>query len=255
MSRPIVEVRDLTIRNDAGVLLEKLNFQVDRGEIVVILGASGCGKSTLLKHLIGLNAPAAGDILIDGESIVNSDEEARQRAMRKFGVLYQSGALLGSMTLLGNVALPFEEHTALPQRLIETLAQQKLATVGLAGFEAYLPGKISGGMKKRAGLARALALDPPLLFLDEPSAGLDPISSAELDRLILELREHFGSTMVIVTHELDSIFAIADRAVVLQDKRILVDDAVGVIARGHPDPWVRAFFTRGGTKETGPEPA
>jgi phospholipid/cholesterol/gamma-HCH transport system ATP-binding protein len=250
-SGPIIEVRDLVIRNERGLLLDHLNFEVQRGEVVVILGASGCGKSTLLKHIFGLYQPAGGDILIDGQSIVHADERTRQELTRKFGVMYQSAALFGSMTLLGNIALPLEEHTTLPQQLIETLAQQRLASVGLAGFETYLPAKISGGMKKRAGLARALALDPKLLFLDEPSAGLDPISSAELDELIIDLRDNFGTTMMIVTHELESIFAIANRALVLRDRKIIAYDAVDVIARESEDGWIKAFFSRSGTMERG----
>jgi phospholipid/cholesterol/gamma-HCH transport system ATP-binding protein len=248
-SRPFIEVRDLVIRNQRGLLLDRLSFEVKHGEVVVILGSSGCGKSTLLKHLIGLHVPTSGDILIDGQSIIHADQQTRRDLMRGFGVLYQSSALFGSMTLLGNVALPLEEHTRLPQSLIETLAQQRLAAVGLAGFETYLPAKISGGMKKRAGLARALALDPKLLFLDEPSAGLDPIASAELDQLIIDLRDTFGATMVVVTHELDSIFAIANRALVLRNGTIAAYDAVDVIARQHEDPWIQAFFSRGGTKD------
>ena len=244
----VISVSGLTVQNPAGILLENISFNVYSREIVVILGASGCGKSTLLKHLIGLYEPAAGQVLIGGRDLFAADDEERSAIMRGFGVLYQSAALLGSLTVIENVLLPLQEHSPLSPETMAGVARRKLAIVGLAGFEDYLPDGLSGGMRKRAGLARALALNPPLLFLDEPSAGLDPVTSAGLDRLILELRNTLGTTLVIVSHELDSIFAIADRTLVLRDRRIVADGPPREIARSHPDPWVREFFSRAGTK-------
>jgi phospholipid/cholesterol/gamma-HCH transport system ATP-binding protein len=242
---PLLVVRDLTVGYGDDVILHDVSFDVLRGEVFVILGASGCGKSTLMRALIGLLEPKSGSILIDGEELVGADEPARMRMTRRFGVLYQSGALFSAMTLAGNVSLPLEEFTNLPPDAIRAIADTKLRLVGLAGYEEHLPSEISGGMKKRAGVARALALDPALVFLDEPSAGLDPITSAELDRLVLTLRDALGTTMVVVTHELPSIFAIADRCIVLDRARRTV------VARGVPselqqssDPYVRAFFNR-----------
>ena len=252
---PIIRVRDVTVHYPEGTLLENLTFDVLRGEIFVILGASGCGKSTLLKHMIGLLDAASGEIFIDGTDILTADEATRMRLMRRFGVLYQSGALFGSMSIAENIALVFEELAGIPRDLAFVLARRKLAAVGLSGFEHYLPDKLSGGMRKRAALARALALDPPLLFLDEPSAGLDPISSAELDKLILRMREMYGTTMVIVTHELDSIYTIADTLIILNDKRMVAWGPVQDIVNTHEDSWVRRFFTRLGTKTPPPESA
>src|SRR5205823_9905692 len=230
----------------ARVIQRDLNFTVRAGEIFVIMGGSGCGKSTLLRHLIGLVHPARGDVLYDGESFWTAEPEAREGIMRRFGVLYQSGALWSSLTLAENVSLPLGEYTRLTAAEIAELVSLKLALVGLAGFEEFYPSEISGGMRKRAGLARAMALDPDILFFDEPSAGLDPVTSKLLDDLILELRDSLGATIVVVSHELASIFAIADDSVFLDGERRTV------IARGNPrrlleastDPKVRAFLTR-----------
>ena len=197
------------------VVMKNLDFSIRRGEVFVIMGVSGCGKSTLMRHMIGLMEPAGGKVLYDGVSFWDSDPEERTRMMRRFGVLYQGGALWSSMTLAENVALPLEEYTDLDSDQIRELVSLKLALVGLAGFEDYSPAEISGGMRKRAGLARAMALDPEILFFDEPSAGLDPVSAGRLDDLILEVRDSLGTTVVVVTHELASIFAIADNALFL----------------------------------------
>jgi len=244
--KPVIEVRDLVTKYGDDVIIDGITFDVYEGEIFVILGGSGCGKSTLLKHLIGLIHPHAGRIIIDGDDISACDEETYQSMLKKIGVLYQSGALLGSMTIAENVALPIKEYTDLPEEAVDTLVKMKLGLVDLNGYENHLPSEISGGMKKRAGLARAMALNPQILFFDEPSAGLDPITSAELDNLIIHLNKTLGTTMVIVTHELQSIFAVAQRIIML-DKRTR-----GIIAEGDPkylqaysqNPFVKQFFSR-----------
>jgi len=244
--RPRISVVDLTMAYGRFVIQRDLTFDVASGEIFVIMGGSGCGKSTLLRHLIGLMHPAQGDVRYDGASFWEAEPAARDRVRRRFGVLYQRGALWSSMTLAENVALPLREFTDLSPAQIAEVSAFKLALVGLAGFEDFYPAEISGGMQKRAGLARAMALDPDIMFFDEPSAGLDPVSSRLLDELILELRASLGATIVVVTHELPSIFAIADNSVFLDaDTRTL-------IARGNPralldtcsDPKVRAFLRR-----------
>jgi len=244
--RPIIQVRNLVAGYGETVILHNISFDVYEGEIFVILGGSGCGKSTLLKHLIGLIPPISGEVIIDGHDISRCDEETFQEILKKIGVLYQSGALFGSMTLAENIALPIGEYTDLTPRSIAALVSMKLGLVHLDGFENHLPSEISGGMKKRAGLARAMALNPKVLFFDEPSAGLDPITSAELDNLIIHLNKSLNTTMVIVTHELSSIFAVSHRVIML-DKRVK-----GIIAEGDPkylrdhsqNTFVRQFFNR-----------
>lgn len=239
-------MRNLTAGYGEDVILHDITFDVYEGEIFVILGGSGCGKSTLLKHLIGLIRPMAGEVIIDGYDISRADEETFHEILKKIGVLYQSGALFGSMTLAENIALPIGEYTDLPPKSIAALIKMKLGLVHLEGFENHLPSEISGGMKKRAGLARAMALNPKVLFFDEPSAGLDPVTSAELDNLIIHVNKALGTTMVIVTHELPSIFTVAHRVIML-DKKVK-----GIIAEGDPkylrdysqNRFVKQFFNR-----------
>lgn len=252
---PHIVVRDLTMAYGSFVLMRDLDFTVGHGDIFVIMGGSGCGKSTLLRHMIGLKEPAKGDISYEGESFTRADPETRKRMLQGFGVLYQKGALWSSMTLAENVSIPLAEYTDLSPADIREVACLKLALVGLRGFEDYLPNQISGGMQKRAGLARAMALDPPVLFFDEPSAGLDPISSRLLDDLILELRDSLGATIVVVTHELQSIFTIGDNSVFLDaDSRTMIasGDPKELLAHSK-DPKVRRFLTRGAEDGTGPE--
>ena len=242
----VVRVENLAARFGGRTVFERVSFEVRRGEVFVILGGSGCGKSTLLKHMIGLYPPAEGRIEILGEDIAALEGAARRALLRRIGVMWQSGALFGSSTLEGNIEVPLEEHTGLPAEARALVARAKLGMVGLADAAGRLPAEISGGMAKRAGIARAMALDPPILFLDEPSAGLDPVTSAGLDALIKQLARDLGTTFVVVTHELQSILAIGDRCIML-DKA-----ARGMIAEGDPrrlrdesaDPTVRAFFRR-----------
>lgn len=244
--RTIIQVKDLVAGYGDDIILDRVSFEVYEGEIFVVLGGSGCGKSTLLKHLIGLIEPKSGQIVIDGDDITHGDQAAFQGILRKIGVLYQSAALFGSMTLAENVALPIVEYTDLPRKSVETLVRMKLGLVDLQGYENYLPSEISGGMKKRAGLARAMALNPKILFFDEPSSGLDPVTSAEIDHLIIRLNKSLGTTMVIVTHELQSIYAVAHRVIML-DRRYR-----GIIAEGDPkylrdhsqNRFVKQFFNR-----------
>ncbi len=240
----VVLVEAVAQRFGARTIFQDVSFEVRAGEVFVILGGSGCGKSTLMKLMIGLRPPSAGHIHIHGIDL--ADEARRDEVLRRIGVMFQSGALFGSMTLLETVMLPLQMYTDLPEEGCEAVARVKLGLVGLGDATGLMPAEISGGMAKRAGIARAMALDPPLLFLDEPSAGLDPITSAGLDRLILDLRDELGATFIVVTHELASILAIADRCIMLDR------DARGMIATGNPrelresstHPTVRAFFRR-----------
>ena len=244
---PLVTVRGLTMAYGSFVVMRDLDFDIMPRDIFVIIGGSGCGKSTLLRHLIGLRQPAEGTIEYDGHDFTNADEKTRTAMIRRFGVMYQSGALWSSLTLAENIALPLEEHTRLPAKTIREIVAYKLALVGLSGFENYYPADISGGMNKRAGIARAMALDPDILFLDEPGAGLDPLSSRRLDDLILRLRDALGSTIVIVTHELASIFAVANNSVFLDTTtRTLGATGDPNHLRDHADnPIVREFLNRG----------
>jgi phospholipid/cholesterol/gamma-HCH transport system ATP-binding protein len=241
-----ITVSHLTMAYGDFVIQRDLNFSIRRGEVFVVMGGSGCGKTTLLRHMIGLKAPASGDVLYDGQSFWKGNDDERQRAKRRFGVLFQGGALWSSMTLAENVALPLRLYTAQSEAEIRDIALYKLSLVGLAGFEDYTPAEISGGMKKRAGLARAMALDPEILYFDEPSAGLDPVNARLLDELILELRDSLGTTLVVVSHELASIFTIGDNAVFL-DGESRTQLAVGnprTLRDSSDDPRVQAFLRR-----------
>lgn len=252
--QPKIRVRDLTVGYGPRVIQRDLSFDVRRGEVFVVMGGSGSGKSTLLRSMIGLNEPVRGEVLYDGVSFTGADADERARLLRRVGVLYQRGALWSSMTLVENLELVLEEYTGLDPAERRDLASLKLALVGLAGFEDYLPSELSGGMQKRAGLARAIVLDPEVIFCDEPSAGLDPVTSRRLDELILELRDSLGATIVVVSHELASIFAIGDKAAFLDG------DAKTMIALGSPrelqescrDPRVRQFLSRGGSVRDDP---
>jgi phospholipid/cholesterol/gamma-HCH transport system ATP-binding protein len=245
-----IGVAGLECRYGDTVVLTGVSFAVQEGELFFVIGGSGCGKSTLLRHLVGLMKPVRGTVSYFGENFTDADLAARRNLLKTFGVLYQNGALWSSMTLRENVALPLEQYTTLDRRERDEIVSLKLAQVGLAGYEDFFPSELSGGMRKRAGLARALALDPRIVFFDEPSAGLDPVTSRNLDNLVLQIRETLGTTMVIVSHELASIFALADRVIMLDH------EARGIIAEGRPrelaasndDPRVREFLTRGEEK-------
>jgi phospholipid/cholesterol/gamma-HCH transport system ATP-binding protein len=242
-----IELHQLTMAYGSYVVMRDINARVRRGSIFVIMGQSGSGKSTLLRNMVGLRAPAEGEVLYDGRSFWELDDDARRIQLRKFGVLFQSGALWSSMTLAENVDLPLALYTDWPRVQRQEVARLKLALVGLSGFEDYYPAEISGGMRTRAGLARAMALDPEILFFDEPSAGLDPIISRNLDELILELRDGLGATIVVVSHELASIFAIADDSIFLDaESKSMRGQGNPRELRDHsPDPKIRAFLTRG----------
>jgi len=245
-----IEVRDLTMAYGSYVIQRDLNFTINRGDVFIIMGGSGCGKSTLLRHMVGLKEPDQGQVFYKGVDFWAADSEQRNDLMRRFGILYQSGALWSSLTLGENIALPLEEYTDLSSRTIQELVDLKLALVGLAGFGNFYPAEISGGMRKRAGLARAMALDPDVLFLDEPSAGLDPISAQRLDDLILEIKEGLGSTVVVVTHELASIFSIGSNSVFLDadTKTMIASGDPNVLLAESQNPKVRSFLTRGKSK-------
>ncbi|MBS1155323.1 MAG: polyamine transporter ATP-binding protein [Proteobacteria bacterium] len=245
MSAPLIRVDHLRCGYGERIVLDEVSFEVSAGEVLALLGGSGCGKSTLMKHMIGLYEPMAGSVEIGGDDLASASGDLRERILRRFGVMYQSGALFGSMSVLDNVRLPLESFSDLDAAAIELVARLKLRLVGLEDFAGFLPSELSGGMQKRAAIARAMALDPAILFLDEPSAGLDPVTSAGLDALIRRLAQSQGMTIVVVTHELTSINAIADRAVMLDR------EAKGIIAIGTPaelarneDIRVQRFFLR-----------
>jgi phospholipid/cholesterol/gamma-HCH transport system ATP-binding protein len=244
---PAISVRNLTMAYGEYVVLREVSFDVQRGQVFVIMGGSGCGKSTLLRNLLGLEEPVTGDILYSGRSFTRASAPERTAMLRQCGVLYQNGALWSSMTLLENVGLPLAQFTDLAPEEIDQVARLKLAMVGLKGFENAYPSEISGGMQKRAGVARAIALDPQVLFFDEPSAGLDPITSSLIDDLILELRANLGTTVVVVTHELASIFAIADDAIFLdgETRRLTAQGNPHELLAHCSDRRVRRFLTRG----------
>jgi phospholipid/cholesterol/gamma-HCH transport system ATP-binding protein len=244
-----ITVRDLTMAYGDFVIQHDLNFTVRRGDIFIIMGGSGCGKSTLLRHLVGLKSPAKGQVYFNSLSFWEAGPEEQETIKRGFGMLFQSGALWSSLTLAENVALPLGEYTGLSPAEIGEIVSLKLALVGLAGFEEFYPAEISGGMQKRAGLARAMALDPEILFFDEPSAGLDPVSSRRLDELILELRESLGATIVVVTHELASIFTIGNNSVFLdpETRTMIASGDPNMLRRECPDLKVRSFLNRGET--------
>jgi len=243
-----IEVRNLTMAYGDFVVQHDLNFSVNKGDIFVIMGGNGCGKTTLMRSLIGLQRPTKGTVFYDGEDFWNVDSEEQERLKRKLGIMFQGGALWSSLTLWENVALPLSEHTKLESNQIDKIVTFKLALVGLAGFEDFYPSELSGGMKKRAGLARAMALDPDILIIDEPSSGLDPLTARRLDNLIVELRDTFGTTIVLITHELASILGIGNNSVFLDAKThtmIATGDPQEAVRSG--DSRVRHFLTRGVT--------
>lgn len=247
MSTPHITVTDLTMAYGDFLIQRDLNFTINRGDVFIIMGGSGCGKSTLLRHLIGLQHPDKGDVFYDEQSFWHAEANERVGMMRRIGVLYQSGALFSSLTLAENIALPLGEFTNFSRGEIADIVSYKLALVGLAGFEEYYPAEISGGMQKRAGLARAMALDPEILFFDEPSAGLDPVSARLLDDLIISLRDTLGTTIVVVTHELASIFAIGNNSVFLDPdtKTMLATGAPKKLLAESDNPKIIQFLTRG----------
>lgn len=240
---PIVQVKNLVAAYGDRVVLKGVNLDIYPGESLAILGRSGCGKSTLLRHMIGLNKPSSGQVLIKGRDINAISEDERIEIFKKVGMLFQSSALFNSMTVGDNVAFPLREHTNLEESTIQIMMKMKLDLVGLSGFDQFKPAQLSGGMKKRAGLARAIAMDPEVLFCDEPSAGLDPVVAAGLDNLILKLKKAFKMTIVVVTHEMESVFTMADRIAMMHHGKVL---AIGTKEelRNHPDPIVQQFLNR-----------
>ncbi len=243
-----IEVRDLTMAFGSDVVMRDLSFQVERGEIFVVMGGSGSGKSTLMKHMVGLLEPASGQVLFEGEDVWSSDEEAKKRIRSRLGVSYQQGALWSGLTIGENVALPMKEYTGLRGEDIDPLVSLKLSLVGLGGAESLYPAELSGGMRKRAALARAMALDPAVLFFDEPSSGLDPVTASRMDDLILQLRDALATTIVVVSHDLASIFAIADRAVFLEveEKTMTALGDPRELRESPPTEGVDRFLTRSG---------
>jgi len=246
-----ITIDNLTMAYGDFVLMRDLNFIINRGDIFIIMGGSGCGKSTLMRHMIGLKSPAKGQILYGDASFWDTSPDEREQMMRRFGILYQSGALWSSMTLAENVSLPLQQYTRLSAVEIKRQVSLKLSLVGLNGFEEFYPSEISGGMCKRAGLARAMALDPEVLFFDEPSAGLDPVSAKRLDDLILQLRDSLGATVVVVTHELASIFAIGNNSVFLdpESRTMLASGDPNKLLADDHDPRIQLFLRRGKTED------
>lgn len=240
---PIIEVRDLVVRYGDRTVLDGINFTVSRGETFVILGGSGCGKSTLLRNLVGLMRPHSGSILINGQDVTRMSDAERIEVRKKLGMCFQGSALFNSMSIADNVALPLREHTRLEESTIEIMTRIKLELVGLGGYEDYLPSELSGGMKKRAGLARAMAMDPEIIFYDEPSAGLDPIVAAGLDALFRKMQNTFNLTSVVVTHEMSSVRLIADRVLMLLEGRVVGLGTLEELDRSD-HPFVRQFFER-----------
>ena len=245
-ARPHIEVRGLSMAYGDFIVQQGLDFVVNKGDIFVVMGGNGCGKTTLMRALVGLQRPAAGSVFYSGEDFWSADEDCQRRLKRRLGILFQGGALWSSLTLAENVALPIAEYTGLPPARVAEIVAFKLALVGLAGFEDFYPSELSGGMKKRAGLARAMALDPDILVIDEPSSGLDPLTAKRLDELIVELRDSLGTTIIVVTHELASILSIGNNSIYLDS------ESRTMIATGHPQdalknghPKVRHFLSRG----------